>query len=100
MTLKDARKWNRCVSTVYVLGVWTMLGSVAYLYYTGRFKNSTDSAQNEEAKARVPKNPNEFIYQTPHNKTIVVYKKDFVPYTTRIYNFVQSFTGGSGTADK
>lgn len=60
----------------------------------------SDSAQNEEAKARVPKNPNEFIYQTPHNRTIVVYKKDFVPYTTRIYNFVQSFTGGPGTADK
>uniref|UniRef100_A0A3Q2YJZ7 Small integral membrane protein 26 n=1 Tax=Hippocampus comes TaxID=109280 RepID=A0A3Q2YJZ7_HIPCM len=94
MTLKDARKWNRSVSTVYVLGVWTMIGSVAYLYYTGRFKNST------EATTGVPKNPNEFIYQTPHNKTIVVYKKDFVPYTTRIYNFVQSFTGGPGTADK
>ncbi|XP_061685570.1 small integral membrane protein 26-like [Syngnathoides biaculeatus] len=99
MTLKDFTKWNRAVSTVYALGVWTMISSFAYFHYTGRFQNSTDLAQNEEEKTEKSKDGNEVVYQTAHSKTIIVYKKDFVPYTTRIYNLFQSFTGGPGTGD-
>ncbi|XP_061628136.1 small integral membrane protein 26-like [Phyllopteryx taeniolatus] len=99
MTLKDVTKWNRIVSTVYAMGVWTMIGSFAYFHYTGRFKNSTDSAQNEEERTEKPKDRNEVLHQTAHTKTIILYKKDFVPYTTRIYNFFQSFTGGPSTGD-
>ncbi|XP_049576759.1 small integral membrane protein 26 [Syngnathus scovelli] len=99
MMLKDVKKWNRIVSTVYAFGVWTMIGSVGYLYYTGRFKNSADSTQNEKDKKELPKNLNEIEFQTAHSKTIIIYKNDFVPYTTRIYNFFQSFTGGPGTGN-
>lgn len=47
-----------------------------------------------------PDDPNEVVYQTAHTKTIVVYKKDFVPYTTRIHNLIKSFSSEPGTGDK
>ena len=32
-------------------------------------------------------NPNQVVHTTPHSRTVLVYKdKDFVPYSTRIYN--------------
>lgn len=34
--------------------------------------------------------PDQVVYQTAHTKTIITYKKDFVPFTTRIYNFFKS----------
>lgn len=47
-----------------------------------------------------PEDENTVVYKTAHSKTIIIYKKDFVPYTTRIYNFVKSFSSESGTGDK
>ncbi|XP_057699734.1 small integral membrane protein 26-like [Corythoichthys intestinalis] len=98
MTLKNLIKWNKTASRVYALGVWTMIGSFAYFHFTSGQK-STDSAKSEERKKEERKNPNEVLYETEHTKTIIIYKKDFVPYTTRIQNFIQSFTGGPGTGD-
>ncbi|XP_077380866.1 small integral membrane protein 26-like [Festucalex cinctus] len=97
MTLKDFTKWNKIASTVYFFGVWTMIGSLGYFYSTSHDKNSTDSAQNEEERTEVPKNANEIVYKTAHSKTVVIYKKDFVPYTTRMCKFFESFTGSPGT---
>lgn len=36
MKFKDLLKWNARVSAVYAIGIWTMVGSYAYLKYTGR----------------------------------------------------------------
>lgn len=43
---------------------------------------------------------NTVVYKTPHCKTVIIYKNDFVPYTTRIYNFIKSFSSEPGTGDK
>lgn len=42
------------------------------------------------------------MHETAHSKTVIIYKKDFVPYTTRIYNFLRPVSGepGSGDGDK
>ncbi|XP_053190252.1 small integral membrane protein 26-like [Scomber japonicus] len=97
MTFKDLSKWNTRMSAVYAAGVWTMLCSYAYYSYTGRY----DKAVKEEVEPE-PENPNQFVYESAHSKTIIVYKENFVPYTTRIYNFVKSFSSGpeSGGSEK
>ncbi|KAK2919496.1 hypothetical protein Q8A73_003867 [Channa argus] len=85
-------KWNKRVSAVYALGIWTMIGSYAYFRLTGPHEDMPAKREEE-----VESNPNQVVYQTAHSKTVVIYKKDFVPYTTRIYNFLQSFSNTSGT---
>ena len=40
-----------------------------------------------------PENPNRVVHSTPHSKTVIIYKENFVPYHTRIYNF---FNGSDG----
>lgn len=46
-----------------------------------------------------PENPNQVVYQTAHTKSIIIYKEGFVPYTTRIYNFIKSFSSEPGSGD-
>ncbi|XP_077460647.1 small integral membrane protein 26-like [Stigmatopora argus] len=98
MTLKDITKWHKGLSKVYAVGVWTIVGSFAYFQLTGGLKD-LDSDQNKEEKVEDNKDSNQIIYKTEYTKSVVIYKKDFVPYTTRIYNFIQSFTGGPGSGD-
>uniref|UniRef100_A0A3P8T0P9 Small integral membrane protein 26 n=1 Tax=Amphiprion percula TaxID=161767 RepID=A0A3P8T0P9_AMPPE len=86
MQFKDAVKWNTRVSALYAAGVWGMIGSYAYFRYTGQYKDIT----------QVEENPNRFVHETAHSKTVIVYKEGFVPYTTRIYNLFKYLTGGSG----
>ncbi|XP_023810787.1 small integral membrane protein 26-like [Oryzias latipes] len=96
--LKDFVKWNTRVSAVYALGIWTMVGSYAYFKYTGRYDDPTEQKKEEE-EVEEPADPNTHVYVTAHSKTTVTYKKDFVPFTTRIYNYVKSFSE-PGAADK
>lgn len=56
-------------------------------------KEKLEDLQEEEDE-------NTVVYKTPHSKTVITYKKDFVPYTTRIYNFIKSFSSEPGTGDK
>ncbi|KAF7664705.1 hypothetical protein LDENG_00168790 [Lucifuga dentata] len=97
MAFKDVAKWNTRVSIVYAAGVWTMIGSYAYYKYTGRYDEKPKKKEEKEVKE--PENPNEVVYETAHTKTIIIYKEDFVPFTTRIYNFIKSFSKDSGTGD-
>ncbi|XP_030006727.1 small integral membrane protein 26-like [Sphaeramia orbicularis] len=89
MKFNELKKWNTRASAVYAVGIWTMIGSYAYLKYTGKYDDFVKTDDIEE-----PEDPNQVVYQSPHSKTVIVYKKDFVPYTTRIYNFTQSFIRG------
>uniref|UniRef100_A0A3B5K1C0 Small integral membrane protein 26 n=1 Tax=Takifugu rubripes TaxID=31033 RepID=A0A3B5K1C0_TAKRU len=82
MSLNDVSKWHKRMSVVYAFGVWSMIASYAFFKYTGRYDDAP------------------VVYKTPHSKTVIIYKKDFVPYTTRIYNFIKSFSGEPGTGDK
>ncbi|XP_037329083.1 small integral membrane protein 26-like [Pungitius pungitius] len=92
MKLKTLMTWNLRVSAVYAVGIWTMLGSYSYYRYM-RPKDDTPEVLQE------PRDPNEHVHQTAYSKTVIIYKKDFVPYTTRIYNFLRSFSGEPGSGD-
>ncbi|XP_041838734.1 small integral membrane protein 26-like [Melanotaenia boesemani] len=94
MNLKDIAGWNKKVSAVYAAGIWTMICSFVYYKYTGRFEDMPAIEDVEE-----PEDSNKHVYRSAHNKTIIVYKKDFVPYSTRIYNLIKSFSGGPGPGD-
>ncbi|XP_045902717.1 small integral membrane protein 26-like [Micropterus dolomieu] len=96
MTLKDMMKWNTRVSAAYAVGIWTLIGSYAFFRYTGRFE---DTPVKKEEAAQEPEIANEVVYQTAHTKTLITYKKDFVPYSTRIYNFIKSFSSEPGSGD-
>lgn len=43
---------------------------------------------------------NTVVCKSAHTKSVIIYKKDFVPYTTRIYNFIKSFSSEPGTGDE
>uniref|UniRef100_A0A3Q2EE73 Small integral membrane protein 26 n=1 Tax=Cyprinodon variegatus TaxID=28743 RepID=A0A3Q2EE73_CYPVA len=91
MNFKDLMKWNSRVSALYAVGIWTMLGS--YKPITKLSFSILVSKEIEDIEE-----PNKQIYQTAHSKTVIIYKnkEDFVPYSTRIYSFIKSLTGGPG----
>ncbi|XP_071360516.1 small integral membrane protein 26-like [Trachinotus anak] len=95
MSLNDVAKWNKRASIVYALGIWSMIGSYAYFKYTGRYEDTQVSKED----AQKQEDPNQLVHQTVHTKTVITYKKDFVPYSTRIYNFIRSFSSEPGTGD-
>ncbi|KAJ8001877.1 hypothetical protein DPEC_G00173960 [Dallia pectoralis] len=94
MKIKEVLKWNVRVSMLYAFGIWTMLGTYGYYQYMGR----NDEKTVVEEKETLP-NPREVTIQRPHMKTTIIYKENFVPYTTRIYNFLNSHRGDAASGD-
>ncbi|XP_075891502.1 small integral membrane protein 26-like [Nelusetta ayraudi] len=94
MKLKDMVKWNTRVSALYALGIWTMISSYTYYRYTGQYDETLPG--KKEKPPEKEKNPYEVVHETPLSKTVIIYKKDFVPYTTRISNFITSFSSPPG----
>ncbi|KAK5866599.1 hypothetical protein PBY51_020778 [Eleginops maclovinus] len=89
MHVNEALKWNKRMSIVYAAGAWIMVGSYAFYRYTGRHD---DLQVQKEEEVPVPEDNTQLVFFTDHSKTVVIYKKDFVPYTTRIYNYISSFS--------
>ncbi|CAB1344618.1 unnamed protein product [Coregonus sp. 'balchen'] len=95
MQIKEIVKWNVRVSMLYAFGIWTLLGTYGYYQYMGRNEEKPVKEEKEEE----PPNPREVTIQSAHMKTTIIYKENFVPYSTRIYNFVSSLSGDSASAD-
>ncbi|KAL3067565.1 hypothetical protein OYC64_022178 [Pagothenia borchgrevinki] len=87
MHVNDLFKWKKRMAIVYATGVWTMVGTLAFYKYTGRLE---DLPVKKEEEVPLPEDKTELQFITEHSKTVVVCQKDFVPYTTRIYNFISS----------
>lgn len=47
---------------------------------------------NGPVEVEEQENPNMEVYQSKYMKTVIIRKENFVPYTTRIYTFITSFT--------
>ncbi|KAM9769472.1 small integral membrane protein 26-like [Menidia menidia] len=101
MAFKNLVKWNKRVSGLYALGIWTMICSFGYFKYTGHYDEMAEKIeeQKEANEVKEQEDPDTKVYRTAHSKTTIIYKKDFVPYTTRIYNLFQSFSGNPGPED-
>ncbi|XP_034543737.1 small integral membrane protein 26-like [Notolabrus celidotus] len=96
MGIQDMMKWNVRASALYAVGVWTMIGSYGFLKYSGRLEDVPEVKTEDE---EVPENLERVVHETAHSKTVIYYKKDFVPYHIRISNFIKSFTSGPKTGD-
>ncbi|KAL2076286.1 hypothetical protein ACEWY4_028118 [Coilia grayii] len=90
MRPNDVFKWNKRASMMYAFGAWTIFGSLIYYKYSHKDDPFVASQPGEEVDK-----PNVKKYETTHNKTTIVYKEDFVPYSTRLINF---FTGSKPSA--
>ncbi|XP_048371233.1 small integral membrane protein 26 [Sphaerodactylus townsendi] len=106
--------WKRRSALLYTFGSWTVFGSI--LFYSSRY------IQKREEEPQVPREEERSagnkmgvttisedglrqttVYRPAENFTVtttVVYKPNFVPYTTRLYNYVQSFFDDSGGNEK
>ncbi|XP_063297452.1 small integral membrane protein 26 [Pelobates fuscus] len=93
MKVKQFLAWNKRLAVVYAVGAWTMVGGYAFYYYTkGRYMVPVSPPPALEP---------EFIEDTsledqPKKKRIqhtIVYKENFVPYSTRVYNLWNSVFG-------
>lgn len=92
----DIVKWNKRMSVIYAIGVWSMLGSYGYYVYTRGDEYPLKKSDIEEQ----PPNPNEAVFETAHTKTTIVYKENFVPYSTRIVRLFKSLIGATTTDDQ
>ncbi|XP_034087708.1 LOW QUALITY PROTEIN: small integral membrane protein 26-like [Gymnodraco acuticeps] len=88
MHVNTLLKWNKRMAIVYATGVWTMIGTFIFYKYTGRYE---DMPVKKEEEVPLPEDKTQLLFLTEHSKVVMVYSKDFVPYTTRIYNFISSF---------
>ncbi|KAG7261661.1 hypothetical protein CRUP_023974 [Coryphaenoides rupestris] len=84
-----ASKWNKRASLVYAAGVWAALGLVGYYVYMGDDVFNKVVKKEEKIAEHL-----QVVHKTAHTETVVVYKEDFVPYTTRIYNYFFSARPG------
>lgn len=89
MRPERALVWYRRMSVVYGLGAWTLLGS---LFLWSQKKNKLPGGEVENmSKVELSEAPKGFYVET-----VVTYKEDFVPITSRIVNYLKSWTGGPG----
>ncbi|XP_072490652.1 small integral membrane protein 26 [Notamacropus eugenii] len=93
--------WYRRMSLVYLIGAWTTVGSIflsAWKRKEALAKVDEDLAKEESLKdkdsAEKPEPKRGFYVET-----IVTYKENFVPYTTRLYNYWKSWSNGPGPSE-
>uniref|UniRef100_A0A8C9QMY7 Small integral membrane protein 26 n=1 Tax=Spermophilus dauricus TaxID=99837 RepID=A0A8C9QMY7_SPEDA len=99
--MNPERSWYRRMSMVYALGTWTLLGSAFYFCQKkkdcevwGRMGVTATDMRGffDVSTSEIPESPKQFYVET-----IVTYKEDFVPYTTKILKYLKSWTGSSGS---
>ncbi|KAL1005904.1 hypothetical protein UPYG_G00065390 [Umbra pygmaea] len=96
MKFKDISKLNLRLSMLYAVGIYSLLGAYGYYEYVGR----NDEKPAIKAKKEEPPNPKIVTFQSAHLKTTIIYREEnFVPYSTRIYNFLTNFKGTTASAD-
>ncbi|KAM5178452.1 small integral membrane protein 26 [Callospermophilus lateralis] len=91
MNPERATSWYRRMSVVYALGTWTLLGSTFY-FVQKKKPPGNEVEQKDVSTSEIPESPKQFYVET-----IVTYKEDFVPYTTKILEYLKSWTGSSGS---
>ncbi|KAM4772076.1 small integral membrane protein 26 [Rhinophrynus dorsalis] len=102
MKLKELHRWNFRLSVVYAVGIWTMVGSYVYIRMHSKkdeVVNIPQSALEEELvdSLAVPEKQEE-RKTGPRVKNTVVYKENFVPFSSRVYNFVKPLFGTTHNA--
>ncbi|XP_029134136.2 small integral membrane protein 26 [Labrus bergylta] len=95
MPFKDVTQWNKRAAALYAFGAWTLLGSLVFNNYTGKFNAPTGPEENEEVQE--PEDVNKVTHTTAHTHTVATYKKDFVPYNMWLCRLFSSHRAEPGT---
>ncbi|XP_062304507.1 small integral membrane protein 26-like [Osmerus eperlanus] len=95
MQITDIVKWNKRVSLIYAVGVWTLMGTYGFYTYTGHYDKKPEILTETKKDEEELPNPNQEVYSTAHSTTTIVYRENFVPYTTRIRNLIKYVSGDS-----
>ncbi|XP_043098136.1 small integral membrane protein 26-like [Puntigrus tetrazona] len=85
-------KWYRNASMLYAIGVWTVLGSLFCKYRFGDNVAKVEQVDDDEHNVEV--------YETKYTRTTIIYKKDSVPYSTMLLNYINSKFGSSKESQK
>ncbi|XP_063056442.1 small integral membrane protein 26-like [Engraulis encrasicolus] len=91
----DALRWNKRASIVYALGAWSLFGSLVYYKYSHK-----DDPEVKMEPVEEEEKPNVKNYKSTYNDTRVVYKEGFVPYSTRVMNFITGSKPAAAEAAK
>nr|XP_033793696.1 small integral membrane protein 26 [Geotrypetes seraphini] len=105
---RDVAKWNTRVSLIYAIGIWSMLGTFGYFQIKRKRENPEAGPDAVEAQDKTEELENDIHFQpTPEEERTgfymtqtVTYKENFVPYTTRLYNFISHLSNASDAAPK
>ncbi|KAH0618063.1 hypothetical protein JD844_017030 [Phrynosoma platyrhinos] len=113
--MASAIVWKRRAAFLYTVGAWTVFGYIAlsFLKREDRYQKKEEEEgqqQQHEKKLEFGTSASEdsitetTMYGTPGSDfyvtTTVKYKANFVPYTTRLYNYIQSFFDDSAKKEK
>ncbi|XP_068931580.1 small integral membrane protein 26 [Petaurus breviceps papuanus] len=99
-----ATVWYRRMSLVYLFGAWTTVGSICISAWKRKQARAKEEALKDQDLAK-EEALTEDSAEKPEPKrgfyveTIVTYKEDFVPYTTRLYNYWKSWSNGPAPSE-
>ncbi|XP_053565280.1 small integral membrane protein 26 [Bombina bombina] len=93
MNIKEYMRWNKRFSLVYAFGVWSMIGTYALYHYKKKREKAAkiqEKGVEEELQEDILPLESKAEERKPgfHAGHSIAYKDNFVPYSTRIYNFV------------
>uniref|UniRef100_A0A4X2K897 Small integral membrane protein 26 n=1 Tax=Vombatus ursinus TaxID=29139 RepID=A0A4X2K897_VOMUR len=97
--------WYRRMSLVYLVGTWTMLGSICLSSWKRKQPLAKEEALKDEDLAEEEELKDKDSVEKPEPKrgfyveTIVTYKENFVPYSTRLSNYWKSWSNGPGPSE-
>ncbi|XP_036606939.1 small integral membrane protein 26 [Trichosurus vulpecula] len=98
--------WYRRMSLVYLIGAWTTVGSICLSRWKRRQPLAKEEALKDEDLAKEESLEDKaFSVEKPEARrgfyveTIVTYKENFVPYTTRLYNYWKSWSNGPSPSE-
>ncbi|XP_062986235.1 small integral membrane protein 26 [Elgaria multicarinata webbii] len=116
--MSSVKVWFRRSALMYAAGTWTVLGVFAAhaLFHRGK-KEEEEEEQQQTPPPHLPSKEERFsttisedalvettTYTSPRKhfyvSTVSTYKPNFIPYTTRLQNFLQSFFDDNAKKEK
>ncbi|XP_043843968.1 small integral membrane protein 26 [Dromiciops gliroides] len=89
-----ASVWHRRMSLIYLIGAWTTAGSILYSSWKRKQALDKEEPLKDEDSVEKPEPRRGFYVET-----IVTYKENFVPFSTRLYNYWKSWNNGPGPSE-
>ncbi|XP_051831832.1 small integral membrane protein 26 [Antechinus flavipes] len=86
--------WYRRMSLIYALGAWTLVGSICISSWKRKQTLANEEVLKDEDSVEKAESRRGFYVET-----VVTYKENFVPFSTRFYNYWKSWSNGPGPSE-